>query len=69
MVFYFRRRTGIRNAFGTENVAGIYAMVKALEENIDNLEVNKRHVKYLEARLLEGLSREEIPYIIPKVGL
>lgn len=56
------QESGMRS--GTENVAGVYAMAKALEENIDNLEVNKRHIKYLEERLLEDLSREGISYKI-----
>lgn len=56
------QESGMRS--GTENVAGIYAMAKALEENMDNLEESKKYIKSLEERLLCGLSREGIPYII-----
>ncbi len=49
---------------GTENVAGIYAMAKALEENILNLDENNNSVKLLEDRLLEKLHAENVKFAI-----
>lgn len=49
---------------GTENVAGIYAMAKALEENILNLEENRNSVKLLEDRLFEKLHAENVKFDI-----
>lgn len=49
---------------GTENVAGIYSMAKALEDNISNLTENYKHIKSLEAMFLSSLEHEKIKYII-----
>ncbi len=49
---------------GTENVAGIYSMAKALEENISNLDANIERVKSLEERLLRNLDDKRVSYII-----
>lgn len=54
---------------GTENVAGIYAMAKALEENVSNLEVNRKNINMLEHLLLECLSKEKISYTINADGI
>ncbi len=53
---------GLRS--GTENVAGIYAMAKALEENVRQIEINSAHIKILETQLLEGLEKNNIEYWI-----
>ena len=47
---------------GTENVAGIYSMAKALEDNVKSMESIKLHIKTLEQLLLEQLSYEAIPF-------
>lgn len=49
---------------GTENVAGIYSMAKALEDNVNKLEEIQEHIYTLEQMLLDGLRREEILYKI-----
>ena len=49
---------------GTENVAGIYAMAKALEENNRNIDGNIGHVRYLETKLLDELGNRGINYTI-----
>lgn len=53
---------GLRS--GTENVAGIYSMAKALEENVRQIEDNSAHIKKLELQLLEELKEKNIEYII-----
>lgn len=53
---------GLRS--GTENLAGIYSMAKALEENVALMEDNEKHIKSLEAQFLSELSRSDIPYKI-----
>lgn len=49
---------------GTENVAGIYSMAKALKENVDNIESNHKHINFLEEKFITGLSKEGIKYVI-----
>ena len=49
---------------GTENVAGIYSMAKALEDNVKNMENIKLHILNLEELLLERLSHEKIVFNI-----
>ena len=49
---------------GTENVASIYAMAKALQDNVKDLDKNLAHIKYLESVLLHGLDKAGIPYTI-----
>lgn len=49
---------------GTENVAGIYSMAKALEENCSQLHSNSTRIHGLEERFLEKLSQNGIRYII-----
>ncbi|MDE7253105.1 MAG: cysteine desulfurase [Acetatifactor sp.] len=53
---------GLRS--GTENIAGIYSMAKALEDNIALLEENENHIKFLEEIFLCELSRSDISYKI-----
>lgn len=49
---------------GTENVAGIYAMAKALEDNIKNLSEIHEHILKLETLLLSELRNEQIDFDI-----
>ena len=42
---------------GTENVPGIGAMAAALQEAAAHMDENARHLKAMQARLIEGLSR------------
>lgn len=49
---------------GTENVAGIYAMAKALEDNIINLTEIHNHIMQLESLLLSELRKEHISFEI-----
>lgn len=53
---------------GTENVAGIYAMAKALEDNVNNIEIIRNHIKLLEQVFLTGLSNEGITYVVNSDG-
>lgn len=53
---------GLRS--GTENVAGIYSMAKALEDNTSRLEENERHVLSLERLFLGELTKANIKYEI-----
>jgi len=46
---------------GTENVAGIVGMAVALQENVEALDRNQKHLKKLEERLLQGI--QDLPYI------
>lgn len=48
---------------GTENVAFIVAMAKALQGNCNQMVENGKHLKALEKQLLEGLSEAGIDYI------
>lgn len=53
---------GLRS--GTENIAGIYSMARALEENVQMLEKNISKLRSLEARLLCNLDEKSISYHI-----
>ena len=53
---------GLRS--GTENLAGIYSMAKALEDNTVLIEENENRIKILENRFLSELSKAEISYKI-----
>lgn len=53
---------GLRS--GTENLAGICSMARALEDNIALIEENEKHIKSLEERFLSELSKADIPYTI-----
>ena len=57
-----RQENGLRS--GTENVAGIYAMAKALEDNVNNLTSNHEHIKDLENLLLKSLKTADIDYVV-----
>lgn len=48
---------------GTENVASIVGMAKALENNCISLEKHRTHILTLENRLLENLDNSQINYI------
>lgn len=48
---------------GTENVAAIVGMAKALENNCNALSENKTHISTLEHRMLEELDNSHIKYI------
>lgn len=49
---------------GTENVAGIYSMAKALEDNIKNMPKIQQHIQRLESLLLSELRNEHINFDI-----
>lgn len=49
---------------GTENVAGIYAMAKALEDNVKNMPEIHDHILKLESSLLSELRNENIGFEI-----
>lgn len=49
---------------GTENVAGIYAMAKALEDNIKSMSGTHEHILRLESLLLSELRNENIGFEI-----
>lgn len=53
---------GLRS--GTENLAGICSMARALEDNIALIEENEKHIESLEERFLSELSKANIPYTI-----
>ncbi len=53
---------GLRS--GTENLAGIYSMAKALEDNTALIEENENHLKLLEKLFLSELSKAGIAYSI-----
>ena len=48
---------------GTENVASIVGMAKALEENVSHMNENLEHLNRLENRLIEGLNEECVKYV------
>lgn len=56
------QETGLRA--GTENVAGIYSMAKALQENVDEMFKNQNQIKELEKLFLTSLNNEHIEFII-----
>lgn len=47
---------------GTESIAAIYSMAKALEENIKELDSNIEKMKGLEAAFFDGLRKNQIEY-------
>lgn len=49
---------------GTENIASIYSMAKALEDNVNNMDTLHEHVFQLEEKLLNLLKREGIKFKI-----
>lgn len=49
---------------GTENLAGIYSMAKALEDNVALLEENEKHIRSLEELLYAELAKAGILYKI-----
>ncbi len=51
---------GLRS--GTENLAGIYSMAKALEDNTTLIDENEKRIKGLEEKLLSELSKAGINY-------
>ena len=53
---------------GTENVACIYAMAKALEDNVNNMEINCNHIRLLEKMFLTSLSNEDVSYVVNADG-
>lgn len=53
---------GLRS--GTENLAGIYSMAKALEDNTRLIEENEKRIKGLEEKLLSELSKAGINYTV-----
>lgn len=53
---------GLRS--GTENVAGIYAMAKALEENVLEINANLKQIDILENRLLDELKRQQVIFLL-----
>lgn len=53
---------GLRS--GTENVAGIYAMAKALEDNVERLGNHINQIRILENKLFEGLNENNVEYWI-----
>lgn len=54
------QENGLRS--GTENLAGIYAMAMALEENAALIDQTEEHVKSLEKLLLDELLRQGVSY-------
>ncbi len=53
---------GLRS--GTENVAEIYAMAKALEENVKNIEKNGAYISNLEKLFFEELNRYGVKFLL-----
>lgn len=51
---------GLRS--GTENIAGIYSMAKALEDNVCNMHNNKEHIGALEQMFFELLRKTSIDF-------
>lgn len=49
---------------GTENVAGIYSMAKALEDNVNSMSEIHKHIISLESLLLSDLRKENIEFEI-----
>lgn len=49
---------------GTENVAGIYAMAKALEENTNELDYNHHKIQVIEDKLLSELKKNNIAFVL-----
>ena len=47
---------------GTENIAAIVGMAKALEENCKNIDVHADHIYRLEHQLLNALKEAHIPF-------
>lgn len=53
----------LSNRAGTENVAAIVAMAIALQENIDNIDINSQWLLSLEQELLELLDNSGVSYV------
>lgn len=49
---------------GTENIASIYSMAKALEENVNQIEKNAEHISALERYFFELLDSSGVKYFI-----
>lgn len=49
---------------GTENVASIYAMAKALEENTNELDYNHHKIQVIEDKLLSELKKNNIAFVL-----
>lgn len=56
------QENGLRS--GTENVAGIYSMAKALEDNVANLDEIHGHISKLDALLIDLLKEANIEFAI-----
>lgn len=61
------QENGMRS--GTENVAGIYSMAKALEDNIINIENNHAHISKLDDLLCNLLEEQHIDFKINGDGI
>lgn len=53
---------------GTESVANIYSMAKALEDNLEHIDKIQEHVEDLEQKLIDKLSSEKIKFTINADG-
>lgn len=53
---------GLRS--GTENVAAIYAMAKALEDNMSGLTEHMKHIRLLEKLFFEGLRDNNVDFCV-----
>ena len=49
---------------GTENVASIYSMAMALQDNVKNLDEHRGYIQKLEHKFIEALKNAAIPYTI-----
>lgn len=56
------QENGMRS--GTENVAGIYSMAKALEDNVENMESIHTHISTLDSLLCDLLEEQNIDFKI-----
>ena len=56
------QENGMRS--GTENVAGIYSMAKALQDNIENMDAIHDHIASLDKLLRDLLDEEKVEYYI-----
>lgn len=71
---YIRKGTNIKSLMdggqqelglraGTENVASIVAMAKALQKNCEKIEVTKKHLLKMEDIFIEAMNKSKIDYI------